>query len=108
MLKCRVEGDMPVLKPKKPQQESEIKAVLERPLYHDRNELKTTYINSFETEENSKRADKMWETGNFNKEPASCDNSGKEHQISRDCGNEEQDSGYTAYFSLVSVHQNVT
>ena len=33
----------------------------------------------------------MWETGNINKEPVSCDNSGKEEQILSDCGHEGQE-----------------
>ena len=32
----------------------------------DRHKLETKYINSFEMIENSKRADKMWETRNSN------------------------------------------
>ena len=49
--------------PEKLQHENEIKAVLERQLSHDMDGLKVTYTDSFETVENRKRADEMWETG---------------------------------------------
>ena len=52
--------------PKEPKWKGEIKAVLDWKLSPDRDELKTTYVNSFEMIENSKRADKMWETRNSN------------------------------------------
>jgi len=35
----------------------------------------------------------MWETGNNNREPVSCDNSAKEENMPHDCRNERQDSG---------------
>ena len=49
---------------------------------HDRNELKTSYTDSFETVKHSKWANKIWKTGNINRERVSCDNSGKEEQKS--------------------------
>ena len=51
---------------KEPKQNREIKAVLDQQLSPDRHEFKTTYVKSFEMIENSKRADKMWETRNSN------------------------------------------
>ena len=42
----------------------------------------------FETVENFKRVYKMWETESIYKETVSCDDSGKEEQISNDCGHE--------------------
>lgn len=52
--------------------------------------LKTTYTDSFETMENCKWADKMWKTGNINRDLISCDNLRKEEQISHDCRSETQ------------------
>ena len=55
--------------PKEPKRKGEInavKAVLDRQLSPDTHEFKTTYVNSFEIIENSKRADEMWETRNSN------------------------------------------
>ena len=49
--------------PEKLQHENEIKEVLERQLSHDMDGLNVTYTDSFETVENRKRADEMWETG---------------------------------------------
>ena len=46
---------------KEPKQKKVIKAVLDRHLSPNKNQLKTRYINSFEMIENRKRADKMWE-----------------------------------------------
>ena len=46
--------------PKEPKRKREIKAVLDYQLSPDTHEFKTTYVNSFERIENSKRADKMW------------------------------------------------
>ena len=57
---------MPVFFPKEPKWKGEITAVLDLQLSHDRHEFNTTYVNSLEMKENSKRADKMWETGNSN------------------------------------------
>ena len=61
---------MPVFfMPKEPKRKGEInavKAVLDRQLSPDTHEFKTTYVNSFEIIENSKRADEMWETRNSN------------------------------------------
>ena len=49
--------------PENLQHENEIKAVLEPQLSHDMDGLKTTYTDSFETVENRKWADEVWETG---------------------------------------------
>ena len=49
--------------PEKLQHENEIKEVQERQLSHDMDGLNVTYTDSFETVENRKRADEMWETG---------------------------------------------
>ena len=67
--------------PKELQHKNKMKAVLDNQLSHDIKELKATYTDSFKKVENSKRSDKMWETGNINRKPVFCDNSGKEEQI---------------------------
>ena len=72
--------------PEELQHENKIKTVLD-------SQLKTTHTDSIETVENSKRVDKMCEIGNSNREPVSCDNLGKEEQVSHGCKNERQDTG---------------
>ena len=90
----------------KPQQEKEIKAVLDRQLSSDRYQRRNTFSQSFEIMQNSKRA--LWESGNINtqsfktaednkrdhkvgetqkvsKKPVSCNNADKEEQTSNDC-----------------------
>ena len=74
--------------PEELQHENKIKTVLD-------SQLKTTHMDSIETVENSKRVDKMCEIGNSNREPVSCDNLGKEEQVSHGCKNERQDTGWT-------------
>ena len=49
-----------------PQQEIEIEAILDCQLSSDRYEIKDKFAESFKTMENNKKAEKMWEPGNFN------------------------------------------
>ena len=97
---------------KEPKWKEEIKAVLVRQLSPDRHVFKTTYVNSFEIVENSRREDKMRETRNSNtdssktaednkrdnkagetqevsKESVSCEDADKEEQTSDDCRDKE-------------------
>ncbi len=54
---------MPFFIPKKLQHENEINAVLERQISHDMNGFKGLYTDIFETIENRKISDEIWETG---------------------------------------------
>ena len=74
---CRVKETCLFFMPKELQYKNKIKAVQENQLSHDIKE----FTDSFKKVENSKRSDKMWETGNINRKPVSCDNSGIEEQI---------------------------
>jgi len=49
-----------------PQQEIEIEAILDCQLSSDRYEIKDKFAESCKTMENNKKAEKMWEPGNFN------------------------------------------
>ena len=61
---CRVEGNMPVLYASEAKEGKEDwGSILDRQLSRNIKKLKTTYTDSFETAENRKRADEMWETG---------------------------------------------
>ena len=59
---------MPFFIPKKLQHENEINAVLERQISHDMNGLKGLYTDIFETIENRKISDEIWETGKIHME----------------------------------------
>ena len=67
-----------------PQQEIKIKTVLDLQLSHIRNEINTTYTDSFLTIKNSKRADKMWETRNITKEPVISQEKKNKYQVIAD------------------------
>ena len=92
--------------PKEPKWKGEIKAVLDWNLSPDRDELKTTYVNSFEMIENSKRADKMWETRNNNIDSSETTENGKSVVEIEEAGNRNKEPVVALYTSFTENNSN--
>ena len=73
----------------KPQQEKEIKAVLDRQLSSDRYQRRNTFSQSFEIMQNSKRA--LWESGNINTQSfKTAEDNKRDHKVGEHKDSKEQ------------------